>query len=31
MTQMTREEYQNRVLGCFAGKNIGGTLGLPME
>mgnify|MGYP002625376788 CR=1 FL=1 len=31
MTQMTREEYQNRVLGCFVGKNIGGTLGMPME
>lgn len=28
---MTREEYQNRVLGCFVGKNIGGTLGMPME
>jgi hypothetical protein len=26
-----REEYQDRVLACWLGKNIGGTLGAPME
>ena len=24
-------EYRNKVLGCWLGKNIGGTLGAPME
>jgi len=24
-------EYKNKVLGCWMGKNIGGTLGAPME
>jgi ADP-ribosylglycohydrolase len=24
-------EYRNKVLGCWMGKNIGGTLGAPME
>lgn len=25
------EEYRSRMLGCWMGKNIGGTLGAPME
>ena len=25
------EEYRDKVLGCWTGKNIGGTLGAPME
>lgn len=25
------DEYKNKVLGCWMGKNIGGTLGAPME
>ncbi len=25
------DEYRDRVLGCWAGKNIGGTLGAPFE
>ncbi len=25
------EEYRDKVLGCWMGKNIGGTLGAPME
>lgn len=28
---MDRKEYLNRVQGCWLGKNIGGTLGMPME
>ena len=28
---MTRKEYLSRVSGCWLGKNIGGTLGMPME
>ena len=28
---MNKEEYRNRVNGCWMGKNIGGTLGMPME
>ena len=24
-------EYRDKVLGCWTGKNIGGTLGTPME
>lgn len=24
-------DYKNKVLGCFRGKNIGGTLGAPFE
>ena len=28
---MNREEYLSRVSGCWLGKNIGGTLGMPME
>lgn len=26
-----RKEYRNKVLGCWYGKNIGGTLGAPFE
>lgn len=26
-----REEYRDKITGCFMGKNIGGTLGMPME
>jgi hypothetical protein len=25
------EEYRKKVMGCWIGKNIGGTLGMPME
>ncbi|MBN1437521.1 MAG: ADP-ribosylglycohydrolase family protein [Sedimentisphaerales bacterium] len=25
------DDYKNKVLGCWLGKNIGGTLGAPME
>ena len=28
---MNRKEYRDKVLGCWTGKNIGGTLGAPME
>ena len=28
---MNREEFKSRVYGCWMGKNIGGTLGMPME
>lgn len=28
---INRDEYRDRVLGCWTGKNIGGTLGAPME
>lgn len=28
---MTKNEYQDKVSGCWLGKNIGGTLGMPME
>lgn len=28
---MTKKEYMERVSGCWLGKNIGGTLGMPME
>lgn len=28
---MTGTELKNRILGCWMGKNIGGTLGMPME
>lgn len=30
-TQLTLSEYRDRVLGCWLGKNIGGTLGAPFE
>ena len=29
--QLNRETYLDKVLGCWAGKNIGGTLGAPIE
>jgi len=28
---LNRNEYRNKVLGCWMGKNIGGTLGAPFE
>jgi len=28
---LSKQEYRNKVLGCWLGKNIGGTLGAPME
>ena len=28
---LNRQEYRNKVLGCWMGKNIGGTLGAPFE
>lgn len=28
---LNRAEFRDRVLGCFLGKNIGGTIGAPME
>jgi len=28
---MNREEYYDRVYGCWLGKNIGGTMGVPYE
>ena len=28
---INEEEYREKVLGCWVGKNIGGTLGAPME
>ena len=28
---LNMEEYQDKVLGCWLGKNIGGTLGAPFE
>ena len=29
--KMDLKEYRDRVSGCWLGKNIGGTLGMPME
>jgi hypothetical protein len=29
--KMNIEEYRKKVLGCWMGKNIGGTLGAPYE
>ena len=29
--KLNREDYRNRVLGCWLGKNVGGTLGAPFE
>lgn len=29
--RFNRDEYRAKVLGCWMGKNIGGTLGAPME
>ena len=28
---LTFEQYKDKVMGCFAGKNIGGVLGAPYE
>ncbi|WP_418478451.1 hypothetical protein [Eisenbergiella tayi] len=28
---MNKEEFRSKVYGCWMGKNIGGTLGMPME
>jgi ADP-ribosylglycohydrolase len=28
---LNREDYRDKVLGCWLGKNIGGTLGAPFE
>jgi len=28
---LNRDEFRDKVLGCWTGKNIGGTLGAPME
>ena len=28
---LTLEQYRNKLLGCWLGKNIGGTLGAPFE
>lgn len=28
---LNRAEYRDKVLGCWTGKNIGGTLGAPIE
>ena len=28
---MTKNEFRSRIMGCWMGKNIGGTLGMPME
>lgn len=28
---LNRDEYKSKVLGCWMGKNIGGTLGAPLE
>jgi len=29
--RLNREEYRDKVFGCWLGKNIGGTLGAPFE
>ncbi len=29
--KINRKEFRNRILGCWTGKNIGGTLGAPFE
>jgi ADP-ribosylglycohydrolase. len=29
--KLNRAEYRNKVLGCWLGKNIGGTIGAPFE
>ena len=31
MPKLDFETYRDKVMGCWAGKNIGGTLGAPME
>ena len=29
--KLNRKQYQDKVRGCWIGKNVGGTLGMPME
>jgi len=29
--RLNRDDYRNKVLGCWLGKNIGGTVGAPFE
>jgi ADP-ribosylglycohydrolase len=29
--RLNQDEYRNKVLGCWLGKNVGGTLGAPFE
>lgn len=31
MKKISKEEYRDKVYGCWLGKNIGGTLGAPFE
>lgn len=31
MTALNRDDYLDKVMGCWLGKNIGGTLGAPFE
>lgn len=31
MTRINKSEYRDKVLACWLGKNVGGTLGMPME
>ncbi len=31
MIRISRQDYRQKVLGCWLGKNIGGTLGAPFE
>ncbi|MCL1857275.1 MAG: ADP-ribosylglycohydrolase family protein [Kiritimatiellaeota bacterium] len=31
MNTLNRAEYRNKVLGCWLGKNVGGTFGAPFE
>lgn len=30
-TKLNKNDYRNKVLGCWLGKNVGGTLGAPFE
>ncbi len=29
--KLNQDDYRNKVLGCWLGKNVGGTLGAPFE
>jgi len=31
MTRINKSEYRDKVLACWLGKNVGGTLGMPLE
>lgn len=31
LMKLNQNEYRNKVLGCWLGKNVGGTLGAPFE